>query len=62
MKHKKKKMVNEIYWSDSKLAHITLLKVKFAEAMKKKEDEEESIPYVNNKTINKSQSWTPNWS
>jgi hypothetical protein len=37
-----------------------LLKVKFVEAMKKKEDEEESIPYVNNKTINKSQSWTPN--
>jgi hypothetical protein len=30
--------------------------------MKKKEDEEESIPFVNNKTRNKSQSWTPNWS
>jgi hypothetical protein len=37
-----------------------LLKVKFVEAMKKKEDEEESIPFVNNKTRNKSQSWTPN--
>jgi hypothetical protein len=37
-----------------------LLKVKFVVATKKKEDEEESIPYVNKKTRNKSQSWTPN--
>ncbi len=62
MKHTKKKMVNEIYWNDSKLGSITLLKAKFVEAMKKKEDEEESIPFVNKKTRNKSQSWTPNWS
>ncbi len=50
MKHKKKKMVNEIYWGDSKSEQITLLKAKFVEAMKKKEDEEESILFVNKKT------------
>ncbi len=49
MKHKKKEMVNEIYWGDNRLEYITLLKVKSMEAMKKKEDEEESIPLVNKK-------------
>ncbi len=62
MKHKKKEMVNEIYWGDNKLEYITLLKVKSMEVMKKKEDDEELIPFVNKKTRRKSQNWTPNWS